>query len=150
MVLFKQISADLNEALKAKEEVKVSTLRFLISNLNNAKIAKGDDLTDDEVVNEIRKDAKRHKESISAFETGNRAELAEKEKAELSILIKYLPAQITEAELENMVTEAINVVGAKSLADLGKVIKAVMTSAGNRADGGVVAQIVRSKLAGTQ
>lgn len=146
MNLLEQISAELNEALKAKDDVKVSTLRFLISGLNNAKIAKGGELTDEEVVREIGKEAKRHKESISAFEAGGRTELVEKEKAELAILEKYLPAQLSEAELEKMVDEAITASGASGIGDMGKVIGQVMGRAGASADGTVVAQIAKQKL----
>ena len=149
MKLFEQISAEINEALKAKDDVKVSTLRFLISGLNNAKIAKGGELTDEEVVREIGKEAKRHKESISAFEAGGRSELVDKEKAELLILEKYLPAQLSEADLEKMVDEAITASGASGIGDMGKVIGQVMGRAGASADGTVVAQIAKQKLGGT-
>ncbi len=146
MVLLDQLTGDLANAQKSKDEVKISTLRLIIAKAHNAKIAKGEDLTDDEVLAEIAKDAKRHRESIEAFEAGGRSDLAKKEKAELAILETYLPKPLSESELANMVSEAIAAVGAKQLADLGKVIKAVISSAGARAEGAKVAEIARKKL----
>lgn len=142
-----QINQDLNSALKAKEGVAVSTLRMVISSLHNAQIAKGGDLTDDEVLAEISKDAKRHKESIFAYKSAGRADLVQKENAELEILSRYLPSVLSDEELSNMVNEAIAALEASEIGDMGRVIKAVMSSGGVRADGAKVAAIVRSKLA---
>lgn len=147
MTLVDQINQDLSAAVISRNVVAVSTLRMLLSNLHNAVIAKGSELTVEEIIAEISKDAKRHKESIASFEDGGRADLAEKENAELAILAKYLPEQLADSEIENMVVEAISAVGAKSAADLGRVVKAVLGSAGARADGSKVAEIARSKLA---
>lgn len=146
MTLVDQINQDLSSAVKSRNVVAVSTLRMLLSNLHNAVIAKGSELTAEEAIAEISKDAKRHKESIASFEDGGRADLAEKENAELAILAKYLPEQLADSEIENMVVEAISAVGAKSAADLGRVVKAVLGSVGARADGSKVAEIARSKL----
>lgn len=146
MTLIDQLQNDLNAAVKAKDEVVTSTLRFLLSGIHNAKIAKESDLVDDEVTGEIAKEVKRHRESIEAFENAGRVDLAEKEKGELTVLLKYLPEPLSDEALENMVTEAIAAVGATSIADLGKVIKAVMGSVGSRAEGARVAQIARLRL----
>lgn len=146
MDLIAKITSDLTLAQKEKDGVGISTLRFLISNLQNARIAKGEDLTGDEVILEIKKDAKRHQESIDAYEKAGRGELVQKEKAELDILSSYLPQQFSDEELETMVGEAIGAVDAKTIADMGRVIKAVMSSAGAKADGGRVAEIARRKL----
>jgi len=147
-VLLEQINSDLVEAQKQKDELKVSALRFLIAGLHNAKIAKLDELTDEEILLEIGKEAKRHKESIEAFEKGGRDDLVQKEKAELAILQKYLPQPLTDEELEKMVDEAIAAVGASSAADFGRVMSTVLSSARARADGGKVAEIVKRKLGG--
>ncbi len=145
-VLLEELNQDLTTALKAGDGLAVSALRFLMAGLHNAKIAKGSDLTDEEVLAEIGKEAKRHKESIEAFDKGGRKDLVEKEMAELSILQKYLPQPLSEVELEKMVAEAIAAVGASSPADLGRVIPTVLSSARARADGGKVAEIVKRKL----
>ncbi len=141
-----RISTDLNTALKGKNEVAVSTLRLILSNLKNAAIAKGSELTDEEAIGEIAKDAKRHKESIAVFEQAGRAELAEKEKAELEVISGYLPKQLSDEELAKMIDEAIAAVGATNINDVGRVVKAIMSSAGIRADGAKVAEIARKKL----
>jgi uncharacterized protein len=144
--LLGQISQDLNLALKARDEVSVSTLRFLLSGIHNAKIAKGSELSDPEVLTEIAREAKRHKESIEAFEKAGREELASKEKAELGILQKYLPEQLTEEEISKVVLKVIAEVGATGAGDIGKVMGIVMARVKGKADGGVVSEIVKGKL----
>lgn len=145
-ILLEKINTDLKNALKEKDEAKVSILRFLISKINNAKIAKGSELTAEEVVGEINKEVKRHKESIEAYKKGERQDLVGKEEKELEVLKAYLPQQLNEKELSTMVDEAIRALDAKSLQDMGRVIKAIMSSASARADGAKVAEIVREKL----
>lgn len=146
-MIIDQINQDLTTSVKAQDQVVTSTLRMMLSNIKNAQIAKGSELTDEEVQAEITRDAKRHKESIAAFEKAGRIELVEKEKAELAVLSKYLPQEYSQEELTRMVTEAIAAVGAKSAADVGRVVGAVMSSAGPRADGAKVSEIVRTILA---
>ncbi len=144
--LFSKLSSDLTEAQKTRDVARVSTLRFLIAGIHNAKIAKGADLTDQEVEVEIFKEAKRHRESIAAYQTGNRPDLVKKEQEELEVLEAYLPKPLTDEELANFVSEAIVALGAKGIADLGRVVKAVVSSAGPKADGAKVAEIARLKL----
>ena len=145
--LIDKINQDLNSALKSHEETRVSALRMTLSNLKNAQIAKGGELTDEEAIVEIGKDAKRHKESIEAYKGAGRDDLVQKEEAELEILSGYLPAELSDEELANMVDQAVAAIGATSIVDMGRVIKAVMSSGGTRADGAKVAAIVKSKLA---
>ncbi|MBI3341998.1 GatB/YqeY domain-containing protein [Candidatus Curtissbacteria bacterium] len=146
--LLEQLNSDLTEAQKVRNTNKVSTLRFLLSQVHNAKIAKGAELSDQEVESEIVKEAKRHRESIIAYTGANRTDLVEKEQAELGILEAYLPTPLTDAELRNFVKEAIVAVNATGPADMGRVVKAVLSSAGSKADGGKVAQIAQEELAG--
>lgn len=145
-ILLDQINKDLHQALKDRKEITVSTLRFLLSGLHNAKIAKGSDLTDEEVVSEIGKEAKRHRESITAYESAQRADLADKEKAELAILEKYLPAQLTDEEITEI---AEKVIAAASFGkqDVGKAIGQVMARVKGQADGTRVSEIVKQLLA---
>lgn len=147
MPVFLKLKEDLDKALKEKDELTVSTLRFALSNLHNARIAKGADLTDEEIISEISKDAKRHRESIEAYKAAGRSDLVEKETAELEVLKRYLPQQLSDEELSRMVDEAISALGAKGAADIGRVVGAVMSSAGAKADGARVAQIAQAKLA---
>jgi uncharacterized protein YqeY len=144
--LLEKLTQDLVEGQKARDSIRVATLRFLISGINNAKIAKGRDLNDQEVEQEISKEGKRHSESILAYETAGRDDLVSKEKRELEIIQSYLPEPLSESELENFVKEAIAALGASSIADLGKVIKSVMSSAGPKADGAKVSEITKRLL----
>ena len=146
MAFVDNLSADLNTAIKSKDEVAVSVLRILISNIKNARIAKGSDLTEDEVLGEISKDAKRHKESIEAFKKAAREELADKEAKELEVLEKYLPEQLGRDEVEKVVDEAIAKNNAASISDMGKVMGSVMGELKGQADGNLVSEIVKEKL----
>lgn len=146
-MLSAQLNQDLVSAQKSRDEIAVSTIRMVISSINNAKIAKGGDLSEDEVLSEIAKDVKRHKESIEAYKSAGRDDLVGREVLELEVLQGYLPQQLSDEDLSKIVDEAITAVSASGIADMGKVIKAVMTSVGARADGAKVAGIVKSKLA---
>ncbi len=142
-----KLREDLKQAQLAKDEVKVATLRLLISELTYAKVAKQtENLSDEDVISAIQKEAKKRKESIESFTKGNRPELASKEEAELKILETYLPEQISDEELTKIVEESITETGAASLADMGKVIGLVMEKAGQRVEGARVSSMVRGKL----
>ena len=144
--LFTKIQQGLTDSLKQKDEIKTSTLRLVISEIGNARIAKGGDLTDEDIAQVIAKEAKKRQESIAAFVKGERQDLAEKEEKELSILKTYLPAQIAQDELIKIVDLAIAEAGARDMKDLGKVMSQVLSQVKGRADGGTVASIVKSKL----
>jgi len=144
--LFDQISQDLNTALKQRDAARVSTLRYLISHLNNARIAKGGDLNDDNVTLEIVKDAKRHKESIEAFDKAKRQDLVNQESSQLAILEEYLPAQLNDNEIAKIVDETIALLGQVGLGDMAKVMGQVMAKVKDQADGAKVAEIVRNRL----
>ena len=144
--LFSKIQKDLTDALKQKDEVKTSTLRLVISEVGNARIAKGGELTDEDITRVISKEAKKRQESIEAFKKGERADLAEKEEKELAILKTYLPEPVSDEELLKIVDSQIAEVGAKDMKDLGKVMSAVLSKVKGRADGAAVAAVVKSKL----
>lgn len=146
--LLKKITEDLAKAQKGKNELAVSALRLLLSNLHNAKIAKGDELTDQEILTEIKGAINRYGESIESFLSADRRDLADKEKTEMEIISPYLPKPLDDEELENMVEQAIRAIGAEHVYDVGRVIRAVLGSAGVRADGARVARIAREKLMG--
>ncbi len=142
-----KLRTDLKQAQLGRDEVKVSTLRLLLSELTYAKVAKGTEtLSDEDIISAIQKEAKKRKESIESFTKGNRPELASKEEAELNILQTYLPEQILDEELTKIVEESINKTGATSMADMGKVIGMVMGQVGQKAEGAKVSSIVREKL----
>lgn len=144
--LLSRLNEELVEAQKSRNDVKVATLRFLLSQIHNAKIAKGGELSDQEVEIEIIREAKRHGESIKAYEAGNRPDLVEKEKAELMVLQNYAPSPLTDEELTNFVKEAIVAINAQGIEDMGRVVKAVISSAGPKADGAKVAELARQLL----
>lgn len=146
MPVIDQLTEDLNKALKGKDEVASSTLRMAIANLTNARIAKGSDLTDEEAIEELGRDAKRHKESIAAFESGGRPDLSDKEKAELEVLSRYLPEQLSEDDITKVVDEVVSQVNPSGPADMGKVMSGVMAKLKGQADGSVVSSIVRERL----
>lgn len=142
-----KIREDLKQAQLSKDELKVSTLRLLLSDLTYAKVAKGASyLTDEDIISVVQKAVKQRKESIESFNKGNRADLASKEEAELAILQTYLPEQISDEELTKVIEEVITNTGAKTSADMGKVIGTVMGKVGQRVEGARVSTLVREKL----
>ncbi len=144
-MLNEKIQEDLKSALFAKDELKVSTLRFLLADMKNYQIEKQKELEDADVVMILERQVKRHRESIEGFEKGNRVEMAEKEKKELEILQSYLPKQMSEEEINSEVEKAISSTGASSIADMGKVMGALANLKG-KADFSLVSQKVKEKL----
>jgi hypothetical protein len=133
-------------AMKARDDVGVRTLRLLMTAVKNAEVARGHQLSDDEVHEMVGREAKRRRESIEAFEGGGRAELAERERAELGVLESYLPAALGEDELSALVDEAIAECDATSPRQVGAVMKALMPKVRGRADGALVSALVRARL----
>ena len=147
MSFSEKIAQEFKGALKAKNEIRLSTLRMLKSALQYAEIGQARiKLTDDDVVKTISTLCKQRKESIEQFKKGGREDLVQKEEKELEILQEFLPAQLGPEELESIVKEAIRETGATSMKEMGQVMKVVMAKVPGRADGKLVNQIVRSKL----
>ncbi len=147
MSLLDNIDKDLAQALKAGDKNKVTILRGLKSDLKYKRIDKGDELSDADIVDVLSSAAKRRRESIEQFRAGNRDDLADKEQSELEIINVYLPQQLSEDELEKIVADTINDIGAESPADLGKVMQAVMPKVKGQADGKMVNKLAAKKLA---
>jgi uncharacterized protein YqeY len=149
MSLKEEILNDFKEAFKNKDLVAKNTLSMLKSEIANAEIDLGhrdEGLPDDEVVKVIKKLVKQRKDSIEQFEKGGNSEMAENEKAELVVLEKYLPEQMSAEEIEAKVKEVIEKVGATGAGDLGKVMGAVMGELGAEADGNTVREIAGKLL----
>jgi uncharacterized protein len=163
MNLKEKIQKDLYSALKEKEENKSSTLRFLNAQILNKekekrfKLVKGQEgkenkieersvLNDEEIVEVLMSEVKKRKEAILEFEKGNRKDLAEKESQEIEILKSYLPEQLSEEEVKNLIKDAIKKVGALNIKDMGKVMKEVTLQTKGRAEGGLISKIVREFL----
>jgi uncharacterized protein YqeY len=141
------LQAKIGEALKAHDEIRLSTLRLLSSAFNYEFIAKQHELTEEEELVVVRKEAKQRRDSIEAYKKAGALDRAEREEAELKILQEYLPPEMDEATLSKLVTEAITQLGAKTTSDMGRVIGLVKSKAPN-VDGSKIAQIVNSKLNG--
>ena len=145
-MLIEKIKSDLNEALKAKNETKVSTLRFLLSAINNKTIELQRELIDEETIQVIAKQVKERKESIAAFSAAGREELASKEKDEMALLSIYLPQQLSEVEVEKIVNEVVSQLGATGPGDFGRVMSAVMARFKGQVDGNTVSALVKKSL----
>jgi uncharacterized protein YqeY len=151
MSMENKLSENLKEALKAGDKIKISTLRLMLSEVKNRKIAdRTDKLQDETMIGIIQKMARQRKESIEQFKKGGREDLAEKESKELSILEEYLPQQLSEEDLEKIVSESIAQTGAASIKDMGKVMKDVMSRVQGQADGKIVGELVKKKLSQNQ
>lgn len=149
MLLCEKLADDMKAAMKAGDALRVSVIRLVRSEVRNAEIAKGDSLTEDEVMEVVAKEAKRRREAIEQFQKGNRADLVEKETAELQLLLQYLPEQLDQAEVVRIAREVISELQAASKSDKGKVMSVLMQRVRGRADGKLVSQIVDSLLEGS-
>jgi uncharacterized protein YqeY len=145
-----RLRADLTTAMKARDELRSSTLRMVLAAVTNAEVAgkTAKVLTDEEVVTVLGAEAKKRREAATAFAEGGRAESAEKERAEAEVIAAYLPEQLTEAEIADIVTAAVAATGAagEGMKAMGKVMGVVQPQVKGRADGGAVAAEVRRQL----
>jgi uncharacterized protein YqeY len=148
MSLLDTLNADLKSAMLAREALKTSVLRMILSDCKYARVEKMRDLTDDEIIAVIKKGMKSREDSEAQYRAANRADLADKEAAEIEILKPYVPVTVGGAELEAIVVAAIAEVGATSPKDIGKVMKAVLAAHGARVDGKEVNKIAAAKLSG--
>ena len=164
MSLKEKLQQELTEAIKEKKEREILTIRQVLTNVLNKEkekrfklskekpdiseenLNKESQLTDEEVLEVISSEVKKHKESISEFEKGKRQDLVDKEKEELEILQKYLPEQISEEEIKRIAKEAIKKVEAKEIKDMGKVMAELMPKVKGKADGSQVSKIVKELL----
>ena len=141
-----KIESDLKTAMKEKNEIKLGTLRMLKAAIKNKEIDKKQALSNQEILQVIQKQVKQRKDSIVEFEKAKRQDLLQKETAEIAVLELYLPKQLSESELKAIVQKAVQSTGAKSKADMGKIMKEVMPQIAGRADGKQVNQIVSALL----
>ncbi|PYL55025.1 MAG: glutamyl-tRNA amidotransferase [Verrucomicrobia bacterium] len=151
MNLSDRVDSDLKTAMREKNAVKLGVLRMLKAALTNATIEKSgadSELTDAEAIQVIRKQVKQRQDSIESFEKGGRADLAAKEKDELSILQSYLPQGMSADEISKVVRETIAEVGATSKAQMGAVMKALQAKVAGRADGKTLSAEVQRQLSG--
>lgn len=145
--MINRIETELKDAMRSRDEVRLSTLRLTLSALRSAEKDIQRPLKEDEELQVLQRERKRRVESIRAFREAGRDEQADREESELEVLEALLPAPLSEEELERVVDDAIAETGATSLGDLGRVMADVMPQVAGRADGSVVSQLVREKLA---
>jgi len=146
-----RLRTDLTASIKARDEVRSSTLRMVLTAITNAEVAgkEARELSDDEVVGVLSSEAKKRREAATAFDEGDRPEMAEKERAEAAVIADYLPEQLSEEEIVALVTAAVEQTGAagEGMKAMGKVMGVVQPQVKGRADGAVVAAEVRRQLA---
>ncbi|HEY2192341.1 MAG TPA: GatB/YqeY domain-containing protein [Actinomycetospora sp.] len=149
-MLKERLRSDLTAAMKARDEVRVATLRMALTAVSTAETAgeSHQDLSDDDVLGVLSRETKKRRESAEAFDGAGRTELAERERAEEQVLAEYLPQPLTDDELTALVSAAIAETGADSPRQMGQVMKVVQPQVGSRADGKRVSTEVRRQLSG--
>lgn len=149
MDLEEKIEEDLKRAMKERNEIVVATLRLLKSAIKNKEIelrGQKKELTEDMLIKVIQSESKKRKDSIEAFQLGGREDLANREKAELLILEKYLPEQLSEEEIKNIIKEVIKEKGEVNEKDFGPVMKEVVIRVRGKSEGGIVSRLVKEAL----
>jgi uncharacterized protein YqeY len=147
MSLIVRLEDELKQAMVARDESRRDALRLILSSLRSAEKELQRPLHDDEELQVLQRERKRRIEAAEAFRGGGREEQAQREEEELAVLEEFMPAPLSEDELEEIIDDAIAEVGATSIRDLGRVMADVMPQVSGRADGSVVSQLVREKLA---
>ena len=148
MSLQEQISAALKDAMRARDEVKMTTLRLVLTAIKKREKEARSLLEDQEVISVITSQIKQRRESIEQYRKAGREDLAQTEENELQILQGYMPEQVSEEEISNTLDEIIAEVGAVSMKDMGKVMKAAMAKLAGKAEGGAINAMVKAKLSG--
>jgi len=148
--LKERLRADLNAAMRARDQVRMRTLRMALTSITNEEVAGAvaRDLTDDEIVKVLTREARKRREAAEAFSAAGRGDQAAAERAEGEVLADYLPAQLSDDELAALVDAAIAETGASGMASMGQVMKTVTPGVAGRADGARVAAEVRRRLSG--
>ena len=148
MALKERITEDMKAAMRSGEKERLGVIRMITSAIKQREVDERITLDDAQVTSVLEKMIKQRKESIAQFQAGNRPDLVEKESAEITLLQTYLPQQLSEAELDALIQEAITATGAASVKDMGKVMGIIKGKAQGRADMGVVGAKIKAKLGG--
>jgi uncharacterized protein YqeY len=146
MSLKERITEDMKGAMRAGEKDRLSTIRLILAAIKQREVDERISLDDPQVLAVLEKMVKQRRESIAQFSTGGRADLVAKETAELGILQSYLPTQLTESELDQLISEAVRASGASSLKDMGKVMAILKPQVQGRADMGVLSARIKQQL----
>jgi len=148
MPLKAMIVDDMKAAMRARETARLSTIRLLLAAIKQREVDERNELTDADVLAVIDKMIKQRRDSVTQFEAGNRVDLAAAERAEIAVLEGYLPARLSDAEVDAVIDEAIAAAGAAGISAMGKVMAAVKPKVAGRADMGAVSARIKAKLAG--
>src|ERR1700750_2066070 len=147
MSLKERITGDMTAAMKSKEAARLSTLSMVKAAVQNREIEKGGELSDDELTKLLQSLVKQRRDSVEQYEKAGRAELAEKERAEMDVIEEYMRQAATREEIERAVEEAAAETGASSMKEMGALMKAALAKlSGRNADGRMVSEVVKSKL----
>ncbi len=148
MSIKEQLKKDLTEAIRGRDEITSGTIRMVLTAITNEEVAGKEArvLSDEEVITVLSREAKKRREAAEAFENAGRADKSALEKSEGEVIAKYLPAQLSEADISAIIAEAISSTGAQGPADMGKVMGAVKPKIAGKADGGVVSALVKAAL----
>ena len=150
MALKEKLQNDLTEAMRARDEVRSSTIRMVLTAIKNEEVAgkEARELSDAEVITVLSREAKKRREAAEAFEQAGARDRADMEKAEGVVIAEYLPVQLSESEIKEMITAAIAETGATGPQQMGLVMKSIQPKIAGRADGGVVSSLVKAALSG--
>lgn len=146
MNIDERLIQDMKTAMKTNDRVKLDTIRLIRAQLKNATISKGNELSENGVIEVLQKEVKRRKESIVMYKEGGRQDLVERETQELEIINSYLPEALNEKELNDIIDQAIKEIKAEGMGDIGKVMGVIMPQVKGRADGKEVQELVKKKL----
>lgn len=145
-MLKEKLNEDLKKYMKEKNTLALNTVRLVIAEIKNKEVEKNSEITDEEILQIIRKQIKMREDSIQQFRSANREDLAEKEAQELEILKNYLPEDLTDEELDKIIQETIKELNASSKKDFGRVIKEVIQKVQGRADNKKISELISKKL----
>ncbi|MEO3947396.1 GatB/YqeY domain-containing protein [Gorillibacterium sp. CAU 1737] len=146
MTLNEQLNEDMKQAMKSQDKFKLSVIRMVRSAIKNIEIDQRKTLDDNEVLDILNREIKQRRDALQEFQKAGRDDLAESAQAEIAVIAKYLPQQLTEEEVQAIVRQTIQETGASSKADMGKVMSALMPKVKGRADGKLVNQVVQQNL----
>lgn len=146
MSVLDQLNQDMKVAMKAKDKAKLKTIRMLKASLQNEKLAKQDDLTEQEELDILAREKKQRLDSLQEFKQAGRDDLVDEVEEELAIVAEYLPEPLSDNEVKEIVQSVIESVDASGMQDMGKVMGAVMPKVKGRADGNFVSEVVKAKL----
>ena len=146
MSLLAELNEDIKTAMKSRDKERLSVLRMIKSSLVNEEIAKGSELNSDEELTVLAREKKQRNESLEEFTKADRQDLVSKLENEIVIVDEYLPQQLSQEEVAALVKEAVQQTGASSMADMGKVMGALMPKVKGKADGNIVSSLVKSEL----